>query len=740
MKSALLRTARQSTALPRRFLASRPSTAIATNLGPHFKGVRFFANEAGERDKKDDWKNALEESAEFEEGDEQLTENFDFGEDAEVEATIMPDPNNVKGETKEAEASNESRTGELHQMEFQAETRRILNIVANSLYTDKEVFLRELISNASDALEKARYVQTHKTNFYDGERPLEIHINADVDNHTLTIQDYGVGMTKDELISNLGTIARSGSKHFVESLSDSSTTENIIGQFGVGFYSVFMIADKVEVYTQPCETEEDGAGQQAWYWKSDGSGAYEIAEADQVVRGTKIIAHLKEDAQQFSVRLTLEGIIKKYSNFVGFPIYLNGEEVNTIDAIWTRSKNTVTEDEHTQFYRYISNAFDTPPMRMHFTTDVPLAINALFYMPERHMEKFGMGRMDPGVGLYSRKVLIQPKCKQILPDWLRFIKGVVDSEDLPLNISRENMQDSALISRINSILTKRVIKFLETEAKKEPDKFNRWLEEFEIFLKEGVCTDFTHKAEIARLLRFDSSRALGEDEKRNHISLDQYIASMPVGQNNIYYLNAPNREFALASPYYESFAEKGTEVLFLYNSNIDDFVMKNLATYETRKLISIESAEAHESKSDDSASFQEMIDFVQESLSDRVSSVTASTRLSKTPAIVVDHESAAVRRMMKYVDASQASAELPKQKLEVNPSHPVMKNAYEIRWSNPALATLVLQQVYDNALIAADILDNPRSMLTRLNSILEAAANPGHQDAEVEEAEDSKKE
>jgi len=469
-------------------------------------------------------------------------DNFDFGEDV-AKAEIGED---AKGETKAPAPATEKTTGDSTSFEFQAETRRILNIVANSLYTDKEVFLRELISNASDALEKARYVQTHKNNLLEVDRPLEIHITADTEKNTLIIQDFGVGMTKDELVSNLGVIARSGSKAFVEGLE--SGGDNIIGQFGVGFYSIFMIADNVEVYTQPCEPDENGEAKQAWYWKSDGSGDFEIAEAQGVVRGTKIIAHLKEDARQFAVRLTLEGIIKKYSNFVGFPIYLNTEEVNTVDAVWTRSKSSVTEEEHTQFYRYISNAFDTPPMRLHFTTDVPLAINALFYFPERHMEKFGMGRMEPGVSLYCRKVLIQPKCKDILPEWLRFIKGVVDSEDIPLNISRENMQDSALITRINSILTKRVIKFIEGEAKKDPAKYIKWLGEFGSFLKEGVCTDFTHKADIAKLLRFDSSRDLEEDTDQNHIALDDYIAAMPIGQNDIYFLNCPNREFALASP------------------------------------------------------------------------------------------------------------------------------------------------------------------------------------------------
>jgi HSP90 family molecular chaperone len=648
----------------------------------------------------------------------QMMENLgDLG-DHDAESTFID--HNKKGRSTEAPPSSERLAGAAHQHQFQAETRKILNIMANSLYTDKEVFLRELISNASDALEKARYLSTQDNELLDSTRPLELHIMTDAEKGTLTIQDFGVGMTKEDLINNLGTIARSGSKEFVQSLQQGG--ENIIGQFGVGFYSLFMVADLVEVYSQPCVTQ-DGKAQQGWYWKSEGDGNFEIAPAEDTVRGTKIIAHLKDDAKQYSVRLTLEGIIKKYSNFVGFPIFVDGEEVNTVDAVWAMDKDSVTDEQHTEFYRYISNAFDTPPMRLHFQTDVPIAINALFYMPERHMEKFGMGRLEPGVGLYSRKVLIMPKCKNILPDWLRFVKGVVDSEDLPLNISRENMQDSGLITRMNNILTKKIIRFLDTESRKDTAMYNTWFDEFGHFIKEGVCTDFTHKDDAAKLLRFDSSVELDADSKSTYTSLDDYIARMPVEQMHIYYLSAPNRAFAESSPYYEHFAEKGTEVLFLYQP-IDDFTMKSLGTYQKRKLVSIESTESHEKKGDEATEDpQEMLDYVQETLSDRVSAVTASTRLVSSPAIVVDHESAAVRRMMKEVNTGGVNVDLPKQKLEINPTHPILKNAFMLKDSNPHLSKLVLQQVYDNALIAADILDNPRTMLNRINEILASVSN-----------------
>jgi len=332
---------------------------------------------------------------------------------------------------------------------------------------------------------------------------------------------------------------------------------------------------------------------------------------------------------------------------------------------------------------------------------------------------------DPGVSLYCRKVLIQHKCKTILPEWLRFVKGVVDSEDIPLNISRENMQDSALITRMNNVLTKRVVKFLAQMAKEDAAKYQKFWVEFGNFMKEGICSDFVHKAEIAQLLRFDSS--LGETQE---CSLDDYISRMPVEQDQIYYLCAPNRTFALSSPYFESFDKDGIEVLFLY-SNIDDFVMKNLERYNKRTLVSIESAnvktnkkeEAKEEKSEEEQKQNDtdsanLVDFFKVALEDRVVSVKATDRLSNSPAIVVDHQSAAVRKMMAYVDAKGA-AELPKQKLEINPAHPTMVKLLKMKDSNSKLATLVAEQVFDNALIAADILDNPRTMLARLNKILE---------------------
>jgi len=644
-----------------------------------------------------------------------------------------------------ADIASSSRTEEViseaQEHSFQTETRQMLDIVTNSLYTDKEVFLRELISNASDALEKARYVQTQTAQpFCSPDLPMEIRIFPDDAARTITIQDTGIGMTKEELVSNLGTIARSGSKQFAKEARESGGQTGIIGQFGVGFYSGFMVGHKIEVFSKSARLNEDGSEAPGYHWVSDGTGKYTIAEARGVERGTKIIIHLRPDQRTYTKAKTVENVLKKYSNYVSFPIFINGVRLNVVQALWMMSKRDITDEMHDEFYRYHANAFDTPTYRMHFTTDAPIQINALFYFPERHMEKFGMGRMDPGTSLYSRKVLIKSKAQGLLPEYLRFVQGVVDSEDVPLNISRENMQDSLLITRISAVLTKRVIKFLHDEAVRDPARYATWYREFAQFIKEGVCSDYVHKAELARLLRFESSfGAKGES-----VSLDEYIARLPPTQTEIYYLCVPNRASAEASPYYESLRAAGTEVLFCY-AQMDEFVMKNLKTYAKRKLVSCEEAtqtpaadasQTAEQRAAKEAEHQTLVAYVKKVLGPKVSSVLVSTRLVQSPAVVVDHDSAAMRNMMRMVDSSLLENQTAqKLKLEINPNHPIFRKVVAARESNPLVANAVVEQVFDNALIAADILDNPRMMLPRIHALLEAALNAGTaQEAQVVDA------
>jgi HSP90 family molecular chaperone len=412
--------------------------------------------------------------------------------------------------------------------------------------------------------------------------------------------------------------------------------------------------------------------------------------------------------------------------------------------LWTLPKGNVTEEEHKEFYQFIARAYDTPLFKLHYATDSPLNIRGLFYFPSQHMEKYGMGRLEPGVNLFSRKVLIQAKAKGILPDWLRFVRGVVDSEDIPLNISREHMQDSSLIQKLNSVLTKRILKFLEEENKKDPEVYSKWYQEFGTFLKEGVCSDFKWKEDIAKLLRFESSKL----DIGNTTTLEEYVSRMKPDQKEIYYLVVPGRSYAEMSPYYEGFKSKDLEVLFLY-TNMDDFVMSNVGEFGGKKLVSVEAAKIDDvldpSKKADTDLTHEQVDelcnFIRETLSSKVTVVRETKRLLNTPALIVDHESASYRRMMRYVDPSRMP-ELPKQQFEINTKHPILKKLYAQKSTHPNVAKEVTEQLFDNALVAAGLLDDSRGMLQRLNKLLEKALDAQEDIASAttgEQQEDSSK-
>ena len=381
--------------------------------------------------------------------------------------------------------------------EFQAEVRQILDIVINSLYKDREIFVRELISNASDALEKLRHLQITEKKIQDDNLELEINVTTDDQAGTLTIQDFGVGMTADELVENLGTIAHSGSKEFLEALqTDGTQNEALIGQFGVGFYSSFMVADEVTVYTHSWKQGETGQK-----WVSDGS-EYQLEESEGQRRGAKIVVKLKEEHKEFAGADRVKGIIQRYSSFVPFPVNLNGEKVNVVEALWLRKASGIKNEEYLEFYKFQANAFDEPQFKLHFQSDAPLAINALLFTPKENMERFGIRRETAGVALHCRKVLIEAEPKGLFPEWLRYLRGVVDSADLPLNVSRETMQDSALIRKLNQVLTKRYLKSLRDKAKKRPEEYETFWKQFGNHLKEGAATDFEHRENVAKLLRY----------------------------------------------------------------------------------------------------------------------------------------------------------------------------------------------------------------------------------------------
>jgi molecular chaperone HtpG len=604
--------------------------------------------------------------------------------------------------------------------EFQAEIKQLLDIVIHSLYTEKEIFVRELVSNASDALEKLRHLQLTEKEIFDEKLDLEINVTTDDKAKTITIQDFGVGMTREELVKNLGTIAHSGSKAFLKALGEGGAKNaNLIGQFGVGFYSAFMVAKTVKVYTHSWKANEPGH-----VWTSDGSGSYEIEEAEGQRRGAKIVIELKDECAEFSQEWKIKEILERYSAFVSFPINLNGKRINTVQALWLRSKNEIKEEEYTEFYKFQAHAIDEPRLRLHFSADAPLAINALLFVPKENTEKLGLSRLEPAVSLYCRKVLIDQKPKDILPEWLRFLKGVVDSEDLPLNISRETMQDKSLIDKLNKVITKRFLKFLDEESKNRAESFEEFYKEFGHFLKEGAALDYTHKDQLTKLLRFESSRT----EKGKSTSLADYVSRMSEEQKEIYYLMGPNRASIEAGPYLEGFKARNLEVLFCFEP-VDEYVMNNVREFETKKITAADHADVKLSDlpkpegalSDDEV--KKLTGWLKDTLGERVAEVKSSDRLVDSPVLALNADkfmSPHMRRMMKAMNRDGADNPL-RVNLEINPRHAVIKRLTELQGANPDRAKLVAEQLLDNALISAGLLDDATSMVARLNKLLETA-------------------
>ena len=596
---------------------------------------------------------------------------------------------------------------------FQAEIAQLLDLVIHSLYTDKEIFVRELISNAADATEKLKFLQTSGAEIASPELPLKISVATDDTGKTITFTDAGLGMTHAELVENLGTIAHSGSKAFLEQLKASKDDASLIGQFGVGFYSAFMVAEKVTVFTRSHQPNEKG-----WLWTSDGRTGYEIEPAGELDRGTKVVLNLRDT--EFATSSRIEQIIKHYSNFVQFPIELNGNAVNTVQALWTKNKNEITDGEYEEFYKYVGHTSDAPAYRLHFNADAPLAIRALLFVPTASFEQFTMTRGESEVNLYCKKILIQPRAKNLFPDWLRFLKGVVDSEDLPLNISRETMQDSALLRKLNDVLTKRFLKFLDEEAKADPEKYDRFFKTHGHCLKEGVATDWTHREALAKLLRFESSHT----EKGKTTSLTDYVTRMPEEQKEIYFLLGANRESAEASPYFEVFREKKFEVLFLTDPR-DEFVMEHLRDFDKKRVVAAEKADLKLEKETTGLSADEarlLANFIKETIGQRVGEVRASKRLVGSPAVVVDsdtHMTSSMRRMMKMMKTEDGPSLDSAPDLEINPDHPMIARLEKMRHTDKPLAEQVAEQIFDNALVSAGLLEDPRAMLARLNGLLE---------------------
>eukprot|EP01013_Petalomonas_cantuscygni_P010486 TRINITY_DN23586_c0_g1_i1.p1 TRINITY_DN23586_c0_g1~~TRINITY_DN23586_c0_g1_i1.p1 ORF type:complete len:765 (-),score=256.67 TRINITY_DN23586_c0_g1_i1:136-2430(-) len=660
----------------------------------------------------------------------------------------------AQGTTASTPTEHVPETAEVEEAEFQAETRKLLDIVACSIYTDKDIFIRELISNASDAISKLRHLIGRDDDRLSEEARdvrQEIILTCDEKARTISFQDHGIGMSRGELKSNLGTIARSGTQEFLRELNHQGAADasTIIGQFGVGFYSVFMCSKRARVYTKQAT-----AGSKGYLWESDGSGKFRISECDGVEVGTKVVLELKESEAAYSVTSVVERTIKKYSNFVSVPIMLNGRRVNTQDALWLRDGKDITANEHTEFFRFLSGSLGDPLMHLVYKAEGPINANALFYIPARAPQG-GNAMQQMNVSLYCRKVLIQPKTQLVLPEWMRFIVGVVDSEDLPLNISREHTQDSPLIRRLAMTVTKKVLRWLNEEAIRNPQRYRLFWNEWGSHVKNGVIFDPTNKKEIAKLLRYPST-------KEQLTSFSEYVERIPTYQRAIFYMVAPDRNVAMATPYMEVFEKEGIEVL-LPNTDADAYVMRHLEEFQKLKLVSIETAEASrlvqelkkfkreqqavdkaagkETEKDEKADADDDKDMFQRALSSeeellfsawlvtalrsKVREARPSTRLVSSPLMLADHALASERRIQ--AQFTQDLPELGAQKVEFNPRHPAVVRLFMMSThrEDEAMqkdAMLLAEQLFDNALCAAGLMDDPRVMLRRLTQIVTAHA------------------
>ena len=635
-------------------------------------------------------------------------------------------------------SENTEITGEKH--EFQTEIQKLLQIIIHSLYQNREIFLREVVSNASDALNKLRFEQLTNQNIYDKEAKLKIDITYDEKAKTITVSDTGIGMTKQELIKNLGTVASSGSLEFLENLksqqngvngangSDSSSLADldIIGQFGVGFYSAFMVADKVVVRSHSFKPDSEGAE-----WESDGAGTFVVRDySAKDTRGTDVIIHLKEeDANDYLSEYKIKNIVTKFSDYVPFPFYVQGKDevVNKQESLWRKDPESVTEEEYEKFYQHVSGAYDKPSYRITYSIDAPIQFRTVLFFPEKKNRNLFMPEPEWGLKLYSHNVLIQEKSKDLMPVYFRFIKGVVDSEDIPLNVSRETVQMNKILERIKKSLTNKIISEIAKLAKKEPDKYKKFWEEFGVFIKEGVASDYANKDKLSKLLRFKSSK-IADDE---YTSLDDYISRMKDGQEKIYYLIGDNLDVVKSSPHLEFYKDKEFEVLYLVEA-IDGFVMMNVRDFEGKNFESIDQASPEESKPEDKKEekkdedkdeFDKLLDRFKTVLGDKVEGVQFTERLKESPIRLVNPKTGLGSEMQRVYKVMDENFEIPKKIVELNKDHEIIKGLSRMYSAdnNSEMVEMVINQLFENSLMQEGFLKSPGSMVGRINQIIEAA-------------------
>jgi molecular chaperone HtpG len=619
---------------------------------------------------------------------------------------------------------------------FQTEVKQLLHLMIHSLYSNKEIFLRELISNASDAEDKLRFAALKDDSLYEGDPDLKIRLDYDKEANTITLTDNGIGMSRDDVIQNLGTIAKSGTAEFLKQLSgDEKKDSKLIGQFGVGFYSAFIVADKVEVFTRRAGTPaEEGV-----HWESKGDGEFSIEQVNRENRGTEIVIHLKQDASEFADGFRLRGLVKKYSDHISFPVVMTSESeeedekgkdetVNDATALWTLPRTEIKDEEYKEFYKHIAHDFEDPLTWSHNKVEGKLDYTSLLYIPARAPFDLYNREVPRGLKLYVQRVFIMDDAEQFLPLYLRFAKGVIDSNDLSLNVSREILQNDSTVESIRSALTKRVLDMLSKLAKKDADQYQKFWGEFGTVLKEGPAEDFGNREKIAGLLRFASTHT---GERTQNVALDDYIGRMKDGQKKIYYITADNFMAAKSSPHLEVFRKKGIEVLIL-TDRIDEWMMGYLNEYDGKQfqdvargdldLGEVETEEDKKHKEEAAEEHKELLERIKKALDDRVQEVRVTNRLTDSPACLVVGDFDMGAQMKKIMEAAGQKVPDSKPIFEINVDHPLVQRLESEKGDERfgELSAVLLDQA---TLASGEQLDDPGAYVSRLNRLLLELAN-----------------
>ena len=616
---------------------------------------------------------------------------------------------------------------------FQSEVKQLLQLMIHSLYSNKEIFLRELISNASDAADKLRFKALSNPALYEGDGDLRVRVSFDTDKGTITISDNGIGMTREQVIDHLGTIAKSGTKEFLTALGqDQAKNSQLIGQFGVGFYSAFIVADKVTVKTRAAGEDAD----KAVLWESAGEGEYSVADIEKKSRGTDVILHLREDEKEFLNEWRLREIIGKYSDHIGLPVEMltkeyddegkecgeKWEKINKSDALWTRSKNDVSDEEYKEFYKHLSHDFADPVTWAHNKVEGNQAYTSLLYVPAKAPWDLFNREHKHGLKLYVQRVFIMDDAEQFMPNYLRFMRGLIDSNDLPLNVSREILQDNKITAALRKALTKRSLQMLEKLAKDDAEKYLQFWKEFGLVLKEGPAEDFANKETVAKLLRFASTH---HDSSEQTVSLEDYISRMKEGQKAIYYITADSYVAAKNSPHLELFNKKGIEVL-LFSDRIDEWMLSYLTEFDGKQLQSITKAdldlgdladkESETQKQQDEA-FGSFIERVKNLLGERVKTVRLTHNLTDTPAVVSTDNDQMTTQMAKLFAAAGQPVPEVKYTFELNPEHHLVKKVADIA-DETEFADWVELLLEQAMLAERGSLENPAVFIKRINKLL----------------------